>query len=121
MSAKLVAVSGATGQQGGATVDALLRLGGFKVRALTRDPSSSASKELAGKGVEVGSCVLAYQGLSTTLGAVHRALFHTQLSPHGGYRTSALGLPEVDKQGVTYQALVLDQDITVFYYLLHRW
>ncbi|GAB4815165.1 hypothetical protein N2152v2_002211 [Parachlorella kessleri] len=49
----LVAVSGATGQQGGATVDALLRLGGFKVRGLTRDPSSTASKELAGKGVEV--------------------------------------------------------------------
>ena len=58
MSAKLVAVSGATGQQGGATVDALLRLGGFKVRALTRDPSSSASKELAGKGVEVGALLI---------------------------------------------------------------
>ncbi|GAB4815164.1 hypothetical protein N2152v2_002210 [Parachlorella kessleri] len=53
MAAKVVAVSGATGQQGGATVDALLRLGGFSVRALTRDPSSNASKELAGKGVEV--------------------------------------------------------------------
>ena len=55
MSNSLVAVSGATGQQGGALVDALLRLGGFKVRALTRDPSSNSSKKLADKGVEVGA------------------------------------------------------------------
>ena len=53
MSNSLVAVSGATGQQGGAVVDALLRQGGFMVRALTRDPTSSAAKELASKGVEV--------------------------------------------------------------------
>ncbi|GAB4815166.1 hypothetical protein N2152v2_002212 [Parachlorella kessleri] len=53
MSKRLVAVSGATGQQGGAVVDALLRLGGFKVRGLTRDPSSAAATELGAKGVEV--------------------------------------------------------------------
>ncbi len=55
MAGKLVAVCGATGQQGGAVVDALLRLGGYKVRALTRDPASNSSKKLADKGVEVGS------------------------------------------------------------------
>ncbi len=57
MSKRLVAVSGATGQQGGAVVEALLRLGGFKVRGLTRDPSSAAAKELGAKGVEVGNFV----------------------------------------------------------------
>ena len=55
MAGKLVAVCGATGQQGGAVVDALLGLGGFKVRGLTRDPSSPSSLKLASKGVEVRS------------------------------------------------------------------
>ena len=36
---KLIAVVGATGQQGGAVVRALLANGHFKVRALTRDPA----------------------------------------------------------------------------------
>src|SRR6266446_7740157 len=37
-SKKLIAVIGATGQQGGAVVRALQAQGQFKVRALTRDP-----------------------------------------------------------------------------------
>jgi len=42
-----IAVCGATGQQGGATVDALLALNkGFTIRALTRDPTSTASSKL---------------------------------------------------------------------------
>ena len=36
---KLIAVAGATGQQGGAVVRALQASGQFKVRALTRDPA----------------------------------------------------------------------------------
>ena len=36
---KLIAVIGATGQQGGGVVRALQADGRFKVRALTRDPS----------------------------------------------------------------------------------
>src|SRR5580765_7049843 len=36
---KLIAVVGATGQQGGAVVRALQASGQFKVRALTRDPA----------------------------------------------------------------------------------
>jgi uncharacterized protein YbjT (DUF2867 family) len=39
MSQKLIAVVGATGQQGGAVVRALQASGRFKVRALTRDPA----------------------------------------------------------------------------------
>lgn len=49
----LVAVCGATGQQGGGTAAALLKLGGIKVRAITRDPASNASQQLAAKGAEV--------------------------------------------------------------------
>ncbi|MFD9686114.1 NmrA/HSCARG family protein [Kitasatospora sp. NPDC059146] len=46
-----VAVTGATGAQGGATARALLRAG-RPVRALTRDPGSPAARELAALGAE---------------------------------------------------------------------
>ncbi|MFJ9691174.1 NmrA/HSCARG family protein [Kitasatospora sp. NPDC101183] len=49
--ARPVAVTGATGAQGGATARALLRAG-RPVRALTRDPSSPAAAELAALGAE---------------------------------------------------------------------
>jgi uncharacterized protein YbjT (DUF2867 family) len=48
-SPRTVAVCGATGQQGGATVDALVKLGGFKIKAITRDPTSAKSQALAAK------------------------------------------------------------------------
>ncbi|MES1171967.1 MAG: NmrA/HSCARG family protein [Bacteroidota bacterium] len=50
---KLVLVTGATGKQGGATIRELLGKSGFKLRAMTRNPSSDAAKALAAKGVEV--------------------------------------------------------------------
>jgi len=52
---KIIAVVGATGQQGGGLARAILDDpdGGFAVRALTRDPDSPAAKELAALGAEV--------------------------------------------------------------------
>ncbi len=50
---KLVLVTGATGNQGGATIRHLLEHGGFQLRAMTRNPSSDAAKKLAERGVEV--------------------------------------------------------------------
>ncbi|MFF2572979.1 NmrA/HSCARG family protein [Streptomyces sp. NPDC058084] len=47
-----VAVTGATGAQGGATARALLAAG-HHVRALTRDPGAPAARALAGLGAEV--------------------------------------------------------------------
>jgi uncharacterized protein YbjT (DUF2867 family) len=47
---KLIAVIGATGQQGGGVVRALQAGGQFKVRALTRNPSKH--RELADEMVE---------------------------------------------------------------------
>lgn len=52
MTANLILVTGATGAQGGATVDALLDAG-FKVRAMSRNPDSQAARDLAGRGVDV--------------------------------------------------------------------
>ena len=49
---KVIAVSGATGQQGGATARELFGKG-FTVRALTRTPDSDAAKALKAQGAEV--------------------------------------------------------------------
>ncbi|KAI0759300.1 NmrA family protein [Trametes elegans] len=51
---KLIAVTGATGQQGSSVVDFLLKEPEtFSVRAITRDPTSEAAQALARRGVEV--------------------------------------------------------------------
>ena len=50
---KIVAVVGATGQQGGAVARALLKSGEWKVRGLTRNTSSKSALALAASGIEV--------------------------------------------------------------------
>ena len=52
MSNRMIAVNGATGQQGGAVARKLLA-DGWKVRALTRDVNKPAAQELASLGAEV--------------------------------------------------------------------
>ncbi|MFC5003800.1 NmrA/HSCARG family protein [Dactylosporangium cerinum] len=49
----MVLVTGATGNQGGAVVDALLHTGAWTVRALTRDPAGPAARALTERGVAV--------------------------------------------------------------------
>jgi uncharacterized protein YbjT (DUF2867 family) len=58
--AKIIAVVGATGVQGGGLARAILAdpSGGFSVRAITRDPSKDNAKALAAKGAEVVSANL---------------------------------------------------------------
>lgn len=53
ISTRLITVFGATGNQGGAVVRSLLQNPSFKVRALTRNPASAASQNLASKGAEI--------------------------------------------------------------------
>jgi uncharacterized protein YbjT (DUF2867 family) len=53
MAKQVVAVVGATGLQGGGVVNALLASGEFSVRAISRNPGSSAALALASRGVEV--------------------------------------------------------------------
>lgn len=48
-----VVVVGATGQQGGGCVDALLQQGKFKIKAVTRNASSEAAKALKDRQVQV--------------------------------------------------------------------
>lgn len=52
MSNKIIAVTGATGQQGGAVARKLLA-DGWKVRALTRDVNKTAAQELKALGAEI--------------------------------------------------------------------
>lgn len=52
MNDKIIAVTGATGQQGGAVARKLLA-DGWKVRALTRDVDKPAAQELASLGAEI--------------------------------------------------------------------
>ncbi|KAF7364729.1 NmrA domain-containing protein [Mycena venus] len=52
-SSRIVAVFGATGLQGSAVVERLLRDGTFTPRAISRDPESEASLKLKKQGVEV--------------------------------------------------------------------
>ncbi|CAE6497571.1 unnamed protein product [Rhizoctonia solani] len=54
----LVVVCGATGAQGSSVVDYLLRDGGYRVRAVTRNPNSSAAQDLKNRGAEVVMCDL---------------------------------------------------------------
>ena len=49
----LVAVVGATGQQGGSVVTHLLSSGRYRVRGITRDPASAAAVALKQRGVDV--------------------------------------------------------------------
>jgi nucleoside-diphosphate-sugar epimerase len=50
---KLVVVTGATGAQGGGVVDAVRASTNAKIRAITRNPSSTKAKDLSSRGVEV--------------------------------------------------------------------
>lgn len=56
---KILAVFGATGNQGGSVIRAVLSDSAlssqFKIRAITRDVTKPAAKALADKGVEVVS------------------------------------------------------------------
>ena len=54
MNDKIIAVTGATGQQGGAVARKLLA-DGWKVRALTRDVNKPAAQELASLGAELAA------------------------------------------------------------------
>lgn len=52
---KIIAVTGATGSQGGGVVNIMKKTPGWKVRAITRNTGSDAAKKLAAEGIEVVS------------------------------------------------------------------
>ncbi|PSN59356.1 NAD(P)-binding protein [Corynespora cassiicola Philippines] len=50
---KIIAVTGATGSQGGGVVNVMKNTPGWKVRAITRNPESDAAKKLVAEGIDV--------------------------------------------------------------------
>jgi hypothetical protein len=50
---RIIAVTGATGSQGGGVVNVMKKTPGWKVRAITRNTESDAAKKLVVDGVEV--------------------------------------------------------------------
>lgn len=50
---RIIAVTGATGSQGGGVVNVMKKTPGWKVRAITRNTESEAAKKLAAEGIEV--------------------------------------------------------------------
>lgn len=50
---KTMTVVGATGTQGGGVIQALLEEGSWKIRGITRNPSSDSARALISQGVEV--------------------------------------------------------------------
>ncbi|GME51172.1 NAD(P)-binding protein [Neofusicoccum parvum] len=50
---KLIVITGITGKQGGSVADAFLSAPGWRIRAITRNPSSPAATAWAAKGVEL--------------------------------------------------------------------
>ncbi|RDW82384.1 hypothetical protein BP6252_03496 [Coleophoma cylindrospora] len=53
MSTKLICIVGVTGNQGGSVAQRFLADPTYRVRGITRDPSSAAAQKLASQGVEV--------------------------------------------------------------------
>jgi uncharacterized protein YbjT (DUF2867 family) len=68
MNSKLILVTGATGQQGGAVARHVLKQPGFAVRALTRDSAKAAAQALAQAGAEI------FQGDLDNQDSLRRAL-----------------------------------------------
>src|SRR3954453_18798106 len=80
MGTKTIAVTGATGAQGGGVVRAILAAGGreFSVRALTREVTSAKARELADLGAEVVAADYSTpEGLSEAFVGAHDAFLVT--------------------------------------------
>ncbi|KAJ7154863.1 NAD(P)-binding protein [Mycena crocata] len=100
-SAPLVAVVGATGNQGGSVVKALAESAlPYRVRAFTRDAAKPAARKLAGLGVEVVGVEIVVGNKDAVYKAfdgVDVAFLVTNLRDHGsGERETAEGILMID-------------------------
>ncbi|MET9226249.1 NmrA/HSCARG family protein [Lentzea sp. NPDC003310] len=90
---KIIAVVGATGEQGGSVARALLADGEFAVRALARNPESDAGKKLAELGAEVVKADLYdVESLRKAFGGAYGAFLVT---PYFTHMTPAKEVEEV--------------------------
>ena len=104
----VVLITGATGQQGGATARELLAAG-HKVRAMTRKPDSEAAKALAARGAEV------VQGDLDDAASVRRALAGAW-GAYGVQNTWEAGVEREEEQGKAFAHLVKEAGVQHYVY-----
>ena len=104
----LILITGATGQQGGATARELLAAG-HKVRAMTRNPASDAAKALAALGAEV------VQGDLNDEASVRRALAGAW-GAFGVQNTWEAGVEQEEVQGKNFAKLAREAGVQHFVY-----
>lgn len=106
----VILVTGATGNQGGAVIDALLAVPrSWHVRALTRSPQGKKARALAARGVEVfGGDLADASSLKQALNGVHGA-FSVQNS-------MTAGLAKEEQQGLTFADAALAAGVKHFIY-----
>lgn len=104
----IVLITGATGQQGGATARELLAAG-HKVRAMTRKPDSEAAKALAARGAEV------VQGDLDDAASVRRALAGAW-GAYGVQNTWEAGVEREEEQGKAFARLVKEAGVQHYVY-----
>ena len=108
MSKPIIAVAGATGQQGGAVARALLRKGKFAVRAFTRNPDSAKAKKMKEAGAEVVRADLDGEtsALESVLQGAHGAFLVTNFWEHGNaareYKQGTQFIDAAKKAGVKH-------------------
>jgi uncharacterized protein YbjT (DUF2867 family) len=117
---KLLVVFGATGQQGGSVVSHVLNDAElskqYKVRAVTRDPSSSKAEALTTKGVEVVKADLSDPAsLSSALKGAHTIFFLTSPSMGPNAKSDELG----QGKGVADAAVAAGVQYIIFSTLPH--
>jgi uncharacterized protein YbjT (DUF2867 family) len=105
---RLIVVTGATGSQGGAVARHLLK-GGFRVRALTRDPAKPAGAALLDSGAEVVQGDLDDRGSLERVVAGADGVFSVQNFWETGYQR------EID-QGIRLVDVAREADIAHFVY-----
>ncbi|KAK1834591.1 NAD(P)-binding protein [Podospora conica] len=114
----ILAVTGATGAQGGGVVNVMKKVPGWKVRAVTRNPSSDAAKKLSAEGIEVvaadfndeASLVKAFEGASAVFAVTNwwESLFTGKSQWQSG---------EIEEQQGMNLALAASQTPTLEHYL----
>ncbi|KAL1877370.1 hypothetical protein VTK73DRAFT_8665 [Phialemonium thermophilum] len=97
---KIIAVVGATGKQGSSVANTFLSLPNWRVRALTRNPSSPKAQELAKAGAELVQADLAdRESLSRAFDGVHAVFLNTDFwAPYRSLLESGVAQDVASKQ-----------------------
>lgn len=108
MSDRVILISGATGQQGGATARALAGKG-FTLRAMTRKPDSDAAKALAAEGAQIVQAELDDE-------ASLRAALKGAWGAYAVQNTWTAGVEGEEAQGHRFAKLAREADIQHYVY-----